>query len=31
VDWRGLIAVTKSLLEEGTVEKIDSLYYPVED
>lgn len=31
VDWRGLIAVTKSLLEEGAVEKIDSLYYPVED
>jgi hypothetical protein len=31
VDWRGLIAVTKSLLEEGKVEKIDSLYYPVED
>lgn len=31
VDWRGLIGVTKSLLEEGKVEKIDCLYYPVED
>lgn len=31
VDWRSLIGVTKNLLEEGKVEKIDWLYYPVED
>jgi hypothetical protein len=31
VDWRSLVGVAKSLLEEGTIEKIDCLYYPVED
>lgn len=31
VDWRGLIALTRSLLDEGKVEKIEHLYYPVED
>jgi len=31
VDWRGLIAVTKSLLDEGKIEKIDHLYYPAEE
>jgi len=31
VDWRGLIALTKSLLDEGKIEKIDHLYYPVEE
>jgi len=31
VNWRGLIGVTKSLLEEGNIEKIDSLYYSVAD
>jgi hypothetical protein len=31
VDWRSLIGVTKALLEEGSIEKIDALYYPVED
>jgi hypothetical protein len=31
VDWRTLVGVTKSLLVEGAIEKIDSLYYPVED
>jgi hypothetical protein len=31
VDWRTLVGVTKSLLEEGAIEKLDCLYYPVED
>jgi hypothetical protein len=31
VDWRGLIAPTKSLLDEGKVEKIDYLYYLAAD
>jgi len=30
VDWRGLIALTKALLDEGQAEKIGQLYYPVE-
>ncbi len=30
VDWRGLITGTKSLLDEGRIEKIDHLYYPAE-
>jgi hypothetical protein len=28
VDWRGLIAVVRSLMDEGKVEKIDNTYYP---
>ena len=28
VDWRGLIATVKPLVDEDRVEKIDSLYYP---
>lgn len=31
VDWRGLITFTKSLLDEGKIEKIDHLYYSAED
>jgi hypothetical protein len=31
VDWRGLITFTKSLVDEGRIEKIDHLYYSVED
>jgi len=31
VDWRGLIAFTKSLLDEGEIEKIGNLYYVVEE
>ena len=31
VDWRSLVGVAKSLLVEGAIEKIDCLYYPVED
>lgn len=31
VDWRGLIAPTKSLLDEGKAEKIDYLYYLAAD
>jgi hypothetical protein len=30
VDWRSLIGITKSLLEEGKIEKIDGLYYSVQ-
>jgi hypothetical protein len=28
VDWRGLIADTKSLVEKNKVEKTDNFYYP---
>jgi len=28
VDWRTLIGAVKPLVDEGRVEKIDSLYYP---
>ena len=28
VDWRALIGVTRSLVDSGRVEKIESLYYP---
>jgi len=28
VDWRGLIGVVKSLVDEDKIEKIDNLYYP---
>lgn len=31
VDWRGLIPFTKSLLDEGEIEKIGNLYYAVEE
>jgi hypothetical protein len=31
VDWRTLVGITKSLLVEGAIEKLDCLYYPVED
>lgn len=30
VDWRGLIAVVRSLMDEGKVEKIDDVYYPAQ-
>jgi len=30
VDWRGLIAVVRALVDEGAVEKIDNEYYPAQ-
>jgi hypothetical protein len=30
VDWRGLIAVVRSLMDEGKAEKIDNTYYPAQ-
>jgi len=30
VDWRGLIAVVRVLMDEGKVEKIDNTYYPAQ-
>ena len=30
VDWRGLIGVVRSLVDEGKVEKIDNTYYPAQ-
>ena len=28
VDWRGLISIIKPLIDDGKIEKIESLYYP---
>ena len=28
IDWRGLIGIVKAFVDEGKIEKIDSLYYP---
>ena len=30
VDWRGLIAAVKFLMDNGRVEKIDNVYYPAQ-
>jgi hypothetical protein len=30
VDWRGLIAIVRSLMDEGKIGKIDNVYYPAQ-
>lgn len=31
VDWRSLIGVIRGLMAEGKIEKVENLYYPVEE